>query len=174
MTKKICIGVSRCLLGDAVRYDGQSKPNAIIIEQLARQFELIPICPEVEAGLSIPRPPVQLRGKPGALRLIGRDDPDIDITDLMSNYCEQKIPKLEQLSGFIAKSRSPSCGYNSTPVFTAHGDTTSLLTSGIFTRSLVDHRHLPIIEETQLEQPDVLNTFIQAVNEHDKRLTNSD
>jgi len=174
VTEKICIGVSRCLLGDAVRYDGQSKPSAIAIEQLAEQFELIPICPEVEAGLSIPRPPVQLRGRIDSLRLIGRDDPKLEITGLMHDYCEQKLPKLEQLAGFIAKSRSPSCGYNSTPVFTDNGEATSLLTSGIFTQSLVEHRLLPIIEETQLEQPSLLNAFIQAVNEYDKRLTSSD
>ncbi|MDA3870317.1 MAG: DUF523 domain-containing protein, partial [Gammaproteobacteria bacterium] len=56
------IGISRCLLGDPVRYDGQSKPRTTAIDQLADHFQLIAICPEVEAGLPIPRPPVQLTG----------------------------------------------------------------------------------------------------------------
>ena len=60
MHEKPPIGVSRCLLGDAVRYDGESKANDTVIEQLGDLFELVPVCPEVEAGLTVPRPPVQL------------------------------------------------------------------------------------------------------------------
>jgi len=114
---KPLVGVSQCLLGDAVRYDGQSKTNQIILEQLKPLFEFMPICPEVEAGLSIPRPPVQLTGSIKEPRLTGRDDASIDVTDIMQRYCEKKPAALSQLSGFIFKSRSPSCGLNSTPVF---------------------------------------------------------
>lgn len=164
MSDKIKVGISRCLLGDAVRYDGQSKPCAAI-KKLADHFELIPICPEVEAGLTIPRPPVQLTGGIEQLRLIGRDDPSIDITELMRDYCQKKIPNLDQLCGFIAKSRSPSCGWNSAPVFNDEGKPTTETASGIFTQSLISHnQHLPIIEETQLELTDALNEFIQSVS----------
>lgn len=154
------------MLGDAVRYDGQSKPCAIIIEQLSKQFELIPICPEVEAGLPIPRPPVQLTGSIKSPRLIGRDNPDIDITDLIRDYCEKKIPSLNELNGFILKSRSPSCGLSSTPVFISGWRITNT-SSGIFARALqAAYPTMPVIEETQLESPGALDNFIQLTTQN--------
>ena len=98
------VGVSQYLVGDAVRYDGQSKTNTIVIEKLGELFELFPVCPEVEAGLSVPRPPVQLTGSIQKPKLTGRDDPSIDVTIIMQNYCNKKPAELNHLSGFIFKS----------------------------------------------------------------------
>jgi len=157
------IGVSRCLLGDAVRYDGHSKPCALVIDKLGEEFELIPICPEVEAGLSIPRPPVQLSDSIEHPRLIGRDDPSIDITELMQNYCQAKIPSLTELSGFIVKSRSPSCGLHSTPVF-INGECITETSSGVFSKELTtSYPNLPIIDETQLDSSITLDHFISTI-----------
>ena len=151
------------MLGDAVRYDGQSKPCAAI-KKLATHFELIPICPEVEAGLPIPRPPVQLTGSIEQPRLIGRDDTSIDITELMHDYCQKKIPGLSDLNGFVLKSRSPSCGLHSTPVF-INGKSATETSSGVFARALqAAHPDLACIEETQLESPETLNKFIQHIS----------
>ena len=167
MINKPKIGVSRCLLGDAVRYDGQSKPCAIVIDKLSEQFELIPICPEVEAGLSIPRPPVQLSGSIEHPRLIGRDDHSIDVTELMHNYCQTKIPRLNELNGFVLKSRSPSCGLHSTPVF-IDGKCVTETSSGVFARALqAAFPNLPIIDETQLEKSNMLNEFIQSASQNE-------
>ena len=163
MPDKPKIGVSRCLLGYAVRYDGQSKPCNTIINKITEYFELIPICPEVEAGLSVPRPPVQLCGDIEQPRLIGRDNPSIDITELMQNYCQTKIPELNELSGFILKSRSPSCGLHSTPVF-IDDELVTNTSSGVFARTLQSaYPNLPIIEETQIESPGTLNKFIATI-----------
>ncbi|MDH5388357.1 MAG: DUF523 domain-containing protein [Gammaproteobacteria bacterium] len=165
MVTKAKIGVSRCLLGDAVRYDGQSKPCALVIDKLGEQFELIAICPEVEAGLSIPRPPVQLSGSLENPLLTGRDDPCIDVTELIHNYCLKKIPSLNELSGFVLKSRSPSCGLNSTPVF-INGKCVTETSSGVFARALqAAYPNLPIVEETQIELSKTLNDFIQAASQ---------
>jgi len=90
---KPLLGVSQCLLGDAVRYDGQSKANQIILKQLAPLFQLVPVCPEVEAGLSIPRPAVQLTGSIENPRLIGRDDVSLDVTNTLSKY-QKPLAKL--------------------------------------------------------------------------------
>ena len=87
---KPLVGVSQCLLGDAVRYDGQSKGNKIVLEKLSNLFELVPVCPEVEAGLGIPRPPVQLTGSINKPKLTGRDNSSVDVTDIMEKYCKQK------------------------------------------------------------------------------------
>jgi len=159
---KPLIGVSQCLLGDAVRYDGQSKANRIIIEQLAPLFEFIPVCPEVEAGLFIPRPPVQLTGSIKNPRLTGRDDASIDITDIMQRYCETKPAALSQLSGFIFKSRSPSCGLNSAPVF-IHGHCATETSRGVFAKALHNHYpELPVIEDSELTDKKI-NTFIRSI-----------
>ncbi len=162
--QKPLIGISRCLLGDAVRYDGQSKANQIILEQLAPIFEFIAICPEVEAGLSVPRPAVQLTGSIENPRLIGRDDALIDVTDIMARYCKTKPAALSQLSGFIFKSRSPSCGLNSTPVF-VDGRCLTENSRGIFARRLCEvYPELPVIEDNALDEPTLLNDFIRRVS----------
>ena len=162
-TKKPLVGVSQCLLGDAVRYDGQSKTNHIVLKQLSTVFELVPVCPEVEAGLPIPRPPVQLSGNIENPLLIGRDDPSVDVTDIMQTYCKQKIPELNYLHGFIFKSRSPSCGLNSTPVF-VDGICISESSRGLFAKTLCQSQpNLAVIEDINLASKHTLDKFIQSV-----------
>jgi uncharacterized protein YbbK (DUF523 family) len=161
---KPLIGLSQCLLGDAVRYDGQSKANKIILEQLAPLFEFVAVCPEVEAGLSVPRPAVQLTGSIENPRLIGRDNVSIDVTDIMRQYCESKPAELAQLSGFIFKSRSPSCGLSSTPVF-IDGACVTQNSRGIFARRLCElYPELTVIEDSALDDPVLLDRFIRRVS----------
>jgi len=162
---KPLVGISQCLLGDAVRYDGQSKTNQIILEKLAPLFEFVPVCPEVEAGLSIPRPPVQLTGSIKKPRLTGRDDTSVDVTEIMRQYCENKPAELSQLSGFIFKSRSPSCGLNSTPVF-IDGVCATETSRGIFAKAICDHYpQLPVIEESELTDESI-TAFVHAVHNY--------
>ena len=164
--EKPSVGVSQCLLGDAVRYDGRSEANVIVLEKLNNIFELIPVCPEVEAGLSIPRPPVQLTGSIKNPRLTGRDDLSLDITDIMQEYCKTRPAGLNHLSGFIYKSRSPSCGLNSTPVY-IDGHCVTETGRGIFAKNLcTTYPTLAVIEDTELEAKNQLEHFIQAVLKH--------
>jgi uncharacterized protein YbbK (DUF523 family) len=167
---KPLVGVSQCLLGDAVRYDGQSKANRIVIEKLVILFELIPVCPEVEAGLGVPRPPVQLTGNIENPELIGRDDPTIDITTIMQTYCQTKVTELKNLSGFILKSRSPSCGLNSTPVYIKghiDGHCVSETGRGVFAKTLCEtYPNLPVIEDNELDNKKLLDKFIQQLLHH--------
>ncbi len=163
---KPLVGVSQCLLGDAVRYDGKSKTNKIVVEQFSQLFQLIPVCPEVEAGLSIPRPPVQLTGSIKNPKLTGRDDHSIDVTNIMQRYCETKPAELKTLSGFICKSRSPSCGLNSTPVY-IDGHCVTETGRGIFAKKLCEAcPDLAVIEDTELDKKNQLEHFIQAVLKH--------
>lgn len=160
---KPLVGVSQCLLGDAVRYDGQSKTNRIILQQLAPIFEFLPVCPEVEAGLSIPRPAVQLTVSIENPRLTGRDDASVDITGIMHQYCKNKPAELAELAGFIFKSRSPSCGLNSTPVF-IDGRCITENSRGVFARRLCAvYPELPVIEDCDLDEPALLQDFIRRV-----------
>ncbi len=161
---KPLVGVSRCLLGDAVRYDGRSKSNTIVLEKLSQLFEFIPVCPEIEAGLSVPRPPVQLTGSIKNPKLIGRDNPAIDVTNIMQRYCNTRPAELDHLSGFIFKSRSPSCGLNSTPVFINKVCVTET-SRGLFAKSLCEkHPDLVVIEDTELEDKNLLEKFIQLIS----------
>ena len=163
MDKKPLVGVSRCLLGHAVRYDGDAKANTIVIDQLGALFELIAVCPEVEAGLSVPRPPVQLTGSIDQPRMSGRDDPTLDVTELMQVYCNSQPAELNQLCGFIFKSRSPSCGLQSTPVF-IDDDCITETSRGLFARAMTTmYPDLPVIEETDLEEMDKYKKFIDDV-----------
>jgi len=136
MATKPKVGVSQCLLGDAVRYDGKSKPNSIVIEQRSLHFDYAAICPEVEAGFGVPRPAIQLTEDLSLPNVTGRDDPSLDVTLALHDYCKQKVSQLDSLSGFIFKSESPSCGLNSTPVYI--GDMPiSLNSRGICSRAVV-------------------------------------
>jgi uncharacterized protein YbbK (DUF523 family) len=164
------IGISRCLLGDVVRYDGKSRYQPGLIEKLQQDFELLPICPEVEAGLSVPRPAVHLTASILHPLVIGRDDPDIDITDLMQTYCRIKSAELSDISGFVFKSRSPSCGVSSTPVY-INGKIVTETSSGLFARAIMElYPQLPVTEETNMEKPDVFQDFKHRVFGYNARL----
>ena len=161
-TTKPLVGVSRCLLGDAVRYDGKSKASSIVLEKFSEIFRLVPVCPEVEAGLCIPRPPVELTGSIENPKLTGRDDPSLDVTIIMQQYCNTKPAELDQLSGFIFKSRSPSCGLDSTPVF-IDNVCISETSRGVFARALCSHNpELPVIEDSIFDETSI-DGFINAV-----------
>ncbi len=164
-TTKPLVGVSRCLLGDAVRYDGKSKASSIVLEKFSKLFTLVPVCPEVEAGLCIPRPPVELTGSIENPKLTGRDDPALDVTIIMQQYCDIKPAELDQLSGFIFKSRSPSCGLDSTPVF-INDVCISETSRGVFARALCIHNpSLPVIEDSMFDGASI-DEFISATQDY--------
>ncbi len=163
---KPLVGVSQCLLGHAVRYDGDSKPDSIVIEQLAELFELVPVCPEVEAGLAVPRPPVRLTGNVEPPRMTGRDDAALDVTELMQDYCQTRPAQLQHLCGFVFKSRSPSCGLYSTPIF-VDGNCITETSRGLFARAMTRaYPLLPVIEESELGVADSYQHFIDAVAQY--------
>ena len=166
MHEKPPVGVSRCLLGDAVRYDAESEASLIVIEQLGDLFELVPVCPEVEAGLAVPRPPVQLTGSIDHPYMTGRKDPGLDVTERMLAYCNSRPAELNQLCGFVFKSRSPSCGLNSTPVY-INGECVTETSSGLFARAMTTmYPDLPAIEDGELEKPDEYQQFIDDVYQY--------
>lgn len=117
------VAISACLAGERVRYDGADKGFAGAA-RLAQSLELLPVCPEVGAGLGVPRPPVQLvRGEHG-IQARGRDDATLDVTPALREFAARSSAELREqhtLCGYIWKSRSPSCGRGSTPLFDAAG-----------------------------------------------------
>jgi uncharacterized protein YbbK (DUF523 family) len=134
-----------------------------VCDILGTEFRLLPICPEFEAGLGVPRPPVQLVGSGGHLRAVGRDDPALDVTSALEEFAQQKMSELGSISGFVGKSRSPSCGHKTTPLFDLAGNRYAN-GSGIFIQMLLQHYPLlPLEDELGIADPVGRAAFIARV-----------
>lgn len=130
---------------------------------MAAEFRLLPLCPEVGAGLGVPRPPVQLVNSMGGLRAVGRDDASLDVTVALEKFACQQLPELHSIAGFIGKSRSPSCGLETTPLFDLTGSHYAD-GSGIFLRLLRQrYPRLPLEDELGIADPLRRAAFIQQV-----------
>lgn len=114
LPKKIKIGISACLMGQKVRYDGQHKRHDLILEILSPYCEFVPLCPEVAIGLMIPRPPIHLITQGGNVHAVGVDDSTLDVTADLKNNAKDVMAEHSDLCGYIFKSKSPSCGMNNT------------------------------------------------------------
>lgn len=164
MSSSIRIGVSSCLLGNPVRYDGGHKHNRYITDVLSDYFEFVPVCPEVECGLPVPREPMRLVGEIESPKLITIRN-KVDLTEKMLSYCDNKVLELEQedLCGFIFKKDSPSSGLHRVKVY--HSEQKSVRKGrGLFAASLV--RHLPLLpveDEGRLQDARLRENFIERV-----------
>ncbi len=162
--KKQRIGVSKCLLGEPVRYDGQHKHNHFITDMLGRYFEFVGVCPEVECGLGVPRESMRLIGDPAHPRLMTTRT-GIDHTERMQTWTARRVVELEQedLHGFIFKSRSPSSGMENVKVYNAKGGPAGKA-PGLFGKVFLEHfPTLPCEEEGRLNDPDLRENFIERV-----------
>lgn len=154
------IGVSACLLGEKVRYDGGDKYNAFIAAGLAGVFELLPICPEVEAGMGVPRPPIRLVWEQGRLEAVRVDDSSVHVGKLLESCGRVEAGRCQHVCGYIFKSRSPSCGVTSTPI---EGGPTEY-GAGLFARQIMQAWPLmPVVEEVALESVEGRVGFIDRV-----------
>ncbi|RDH82549.1 MAG: hypothetical protein DIZ80_09700 [endosymbiont of Galathealinum brachiosum] len=170
MTSKPLIAVSRCLLGDRVRYDATIKEYPLLLNFIKQHFKVISVCPEVEIGLTVPRAPVQLCGSTDNIHILGRDDPSIDITVNMQSYCQQRPPQLDSIHGYIFKSKSPSCGIENIPVHN-NGEIISM-TKGVFVTAILQHfPKLPITDELDLINHEHCEIFLQLVKKHQQNQT---
>lgn len=162
--KRIRIGVSKCLLGEPVRYDGQHKHDHYITDTLGRYFEFVGVCPEVECGLGVPREPVRLVGDPANPRLV-TSATGIDHTQRMTDWCARRVVELEteDLHGFIFKARSPSSGMENIKVYNDKGGFSGKA-PGFFGRAFMRHfPTLPCEDEGRLNDPDLRENFIERV-----------
>ena len=149
-----------------MRYDAKIKHYPELSVFIHTHFEVISICPEIEIGLSVPRPAVQLTGTVNQLKITGRDDQHIDITEKMLHFCQHKILDLNDIHGYIFKSKSPSCGIKDIPIFSPQGTITST-TQGVFAHSVLQHfPNLPITDELTLENEKQRHHFLQHVIDH--------
>jgi uncharacterized protein YbgA (DUF1722 family)/uncharacterized protein YbbK (DUF523 family) len=160
----IKIGISSCLLGNRVRYDGGHKLDPYIRDTLGRYFTFIPVCPEVECGLPVPRESMRLVGDPTCPRLITNRS-GIDHTARMLSWSRQKVRELESenLCGFIFKKDSPSSGMSRVRVYQANG-TPTRTGSGLFAKTFMVHfARLPVEDEGRLHDPKLRENFIERI-----------
>lgn len=160
-------GISACLCGDPVRYDGQHKGLPDLVTAMEEQLQLLKVCPEVAIGMGVPRPPIQLVRRAQSIVAVGVKNPHHNVTGKLTGYAHSTIEKYtavdaEQpvLCGFIVKSRSPSCGFESTPI---HENGLAVdIGSGVFTQQLQQHLPwLPIIDELALADEAQQQEFIR-------------
>jgi uncharacterized protein YbgA (DUF1722 family)/uncharacterized protein YbbK (DUF523 family) len=162
--KKLRIGVSTCLLGETVRYDGGHALDRYITGTLGQHMEFVPVCPEMEAGLGVPREPLRLIGDPDSPRLVTVNTKR-DLTDTMIEWAKRRVKGLEKedLRGFIFKSKSPSSGMERVKVYTEQGIAVKKGV-GIFARAFMEHfPRIPVEEEGRLNDPRLRENFIERI-----------
>jgi len=158
------LGISACLLGQNVRYDGGHKRDSFLVDTLGRFVTWVPVCPEAECGLGIPREAMRLVGNPAAPRLVTIQT-RIDHTERMLAWARRRVRELEgeNLAGFVFKSRSPSSGMERVKVYDERGNPTRLGV-GLFAREFMRHFPLlPVEDEGRLQDPLLRENFIERV-----------
>ncbi len=160
----IRVGISSCLLGRKVRFDGGHKLDTLITETLGKYFEWAPVCPEMELGLGAPRESVHLAGKAENPRLIGVKS-GIDHTEAMKSWAARRLEELSGLGlcGYILKKDSPSCGMERVRVYGSSG-TAQRTGSGIYAGMLLrQFSSLPVEEEGRLRDTEIRENFVERV-----------
>lgn len=160
----IRIGVSTCLLGEPVRYDGGHKRDPLLTHLLAQYVTFVAVCPEVELGLGVPRPTLRLVSGDDGPRMVFHDS-DRDITADMQRFAARRVKALEaqDLCGYVLKSNSPSCGMERVRVYNAKGMPHKNGT-GLFAAALLAHLPLlPVEEEGRLHDPALRENFLERV-----------
>ena len=162
------IGVSTCLLGEEVRHDGGHKRDPYLVETLGRMVEWVPVCPEVEIGLGTPREPIRLvrdQKELDSVRLVSRSG--VELSKRMQRYARTRTRELarDNLSGYIVKKDSPSCGMARVKVWNANDKSASTRNGrGIFTAELLrQYPNMPVEEEGRLHDPSLRENFFERI-----------
>jgi uncharacterized protein YbgA (DUF1722 family)/uncharacterized protein YbbK (DUF523 family) len=161
--ERVAVGISSCLLGEAVRFDGGHKRNSYITETLSRYFDFVPVCPEVGIGLGTPRKALRLVGCAEQPRAMVNGSPHSDVTDALTEYGARMATDLAHLRGYIFKKASPSCGMERVRVYDRN-NVPKKAAIGIYAHALM--RALPLLpveEEGRLTDPLLREQFIERV-----------
>jgi uncharacterized protein YbgA (DUF1722 family)/uncharacterized protein YbbK (DUF523 family) len=160
----IRLGISSCLLGERVRWNGDHQLDRFLVDTLGRFVEYIPVCPEVECGFGVPREPFRLVGDPESPRLITSNSKQ-DYTKRMVTWSRKRVAELEKedLCGFIFKSKSPSSGMERVKVYTEKG-MPEKKGVGVFAGAFMEHFPLlPVEEDGRLHDPILRENFIERI-----------
>jgi uncharacterized protein YbbK (DUF523 family) len=163
--RAIRIGVSACLLGEEVRWDGGHQRDRFVTDVLAPFVEYVPVCPEVGSGLTTPRETLRLVGDPAAPRLLFRNS-GADHSAALEGFSKAETRRLaeQDLCGFILKKDSPSCGLERVRVYHPGGGSAVRKGVGLFARALLERfPHLPVEEDGRLNDPVLRENFVERV-----------
>lgn len=164
MTARVRLGVSACLLGERVRHDGDHRLDAWVRDTLGAAVELVPICPEVAIGLGTPRPPIRLQRHSMGVRAVGVDHPDLDVTDDLKAFGEATASRFEDMSGYVFKARSPSCGLDTVPVHDPDTGMQNANGRGLHAAAITAARPgLPVIESEALAGSAARHHYLERV-----------
>ena len=157
------IGISSCLLGQKVRYDGTAKRNRWLVDRFGEFVDYRPICPEMAIGLGTPRPPIRLVGTPGNARVLGVEDPSVDVTEALEDFALNTAGQLGGISGYVFMSKSPSCGMERVKLYADNGYATKQGV-GAYARVLMRSLpNLPCEEEGRLNDALLRENFVNRV-----------
>jgi len=165
LDRPIRIGISACLLGEEVRFDGGHKRDAFLVETFGRYVEWVPVCPEVEIGLPTPRESIRLVRAEQGVRLVGPRS-GTDLTERMRRYSRRRVRELAaaDLDGYVLKKDSPSCGLFRVRVYGAEGEPPVRNGRGLFAEELVERLgELPVEEEGRLSDPRLREGWVERV-----------
>ncbi|WP_031524913.1 YbgA family protein [Siccibacter colletis] len=165
MSEKIPVGISACLLGENVRFDGGHKRLAFAVESLSPWMKFEPVCPEMAIGLPVPRPALRLvKEESGAVALRFSDKREGDLTADMEQFSRERVQRFEHLCGYIVCAKSPSCGMERVRIYDADGKNNRKAERGIYTRILMEtFPWLPVEEDGRLHDPVLRENFIERV-----------
>jgi len=161
------VGISACLLGQEVRFDGGHKRDSFLTDDLGTYVEWVPVCPEVEVGMGTPREPLRLVRESGTTRMITVHT-RIDYTDSMNQWARRRVAALarQDLDGYVLKSKSPSCGMLNVDIFTPAGEV-ARDGRGLFAAVLLETLPmLPVEEESRLHDSRLRQQFLERVYAH--------
>ncbi len=167
------IGISSCLLGNKVRYDGQHKLDRFLRDELGPYVDWVPVCPETECGLGIPREAMRLIGKDTESARLFTNKTFIDKTEQMLEFTFPKLDELEKqnLRGFIFKTKSPTSGMRGVKIYTEAG-MPSHRGAGIFAREFLKRfPNIPVEDEGRLHDAGIRENFIETIYVYDRWLT---
>jgi len=159
---KIPVGISSCLLGEEVRYDGGHKNSPYLTGALGRYLDFVPFCPEVDIGLGVPREPIQLVTDGDITRCVGTTTTSLDVTDRLSLCADKHRGWQSNIFGYILKSHSPSCGMDKVKLL--HEGQLDHSGVGIYAHRMMQNFPLmPVEEEEGLADPELRHNFVQRV-----------
>ena len=170
---KIPVGISQCAMGDPVRFNGGHKHSKVCTGLLAQCFDYVPLCPEVAIGMGVPRKPIHLlvdkAGAPvDAVRVIGVDNPEVDVTTPLRDYADSVVPELQKVRGYIFMQNSPSCGLHGVRRYLDNGHGIDSEGVGVFARRLQQQfPHLPMEEVGRLNNSELRENFLTRVFAYD-------
>ena len=157
------LGISECLMGAPVRFNGGHKRSRYCADVLAKYVDFDVFCPEVAIGLPVPRPPIRMVDDNGNIRVIATDRPDHDYAPVLVRLADEMAPRLRGLSGYIFMQKSPSCGVNSSKVYSVGGALTGRADGAFAGRLKECLPHLPVTEAGQLNDAAIRENFIARV-----------